>query len=42
MLPGTLVLFTSQPHFTGAQATKAVPADIGLCASENKQAGPNM
>lgn len=28
MLLGTLVFFTSQPPFTGAQATKAVPAEV--------------
>lgn len=28
MLLGTLVFFTSEPPFTGAQATKAVPAEI--------------
>lgn len=42
MLPGTPVFFASHPPFTGAQATKAVPADIGLYASKNKQAGAQI
>lgn len=40
MLLGTLIFFTSQPPFTGAQPTKAVPELLN--ASENKQAGAQI